>query len=137
MTPTDWPRITSALFYRDAPAAIAWLCRAFGFAVRSRVDTDDGSVAHSELTFGDGLVLVYTADDTFQTPAAVGGANTQTLTVYVDDVDAHCATAQAAGAALFRELGDTRYSDTWVDRTYGALDPEGHRWFFSQRLSGR
>ena len=132
--PRGWPRITSSLFYADAPAAIDWLVRAFGFEVRSKYVGADGSIEHSELTYGDGLILVYTASDDLVAPGAVAGKNTQALTLYVDDVDAHAARARAAGARLFRDLADTTHEPGWTDRTYGALDPEGHRWFFSQRL---
>lgn len=123
------------MFYKDAGAAIEWLCRVLGFEVRLKVGGEDGSILHSELVYGDGLVLVYTADPELDSPASVGGVNTQALTVYVDDVDAHAARATASGAKLFRELADSRYSDEHHDRVYGVLDPEGHRWFIAQRLS--
>jgi uncharacterized glyoxalase superfamily protein PhnB len=55
---------------------------------------------------------------------------TQLVHAYVDDVDAHCARARAAGAKIEREPADQEYGD----RNYGAIDPEGHRWFFAQKL---
>ena len=57
-TPPDWPRISSSLFYDDAKAAIDWLCRAFGFEPRLIVEGDDGAIVHSELVFGDGVVMI-------------------------------------------------------------------------------
>jgi uncharacterized glyoxalase superfamily protein PhnB len=51
-TPTGWPRISSAVYYEDAPEAIDWLCRAFGFEVRVRIEGEGGSIEHSELTYG-------------------------------------------------------------------------------------
>jgi uncharacterized glyoxalase superfamily protein PhnB len=61
--------------------------------------------------------------------------NTQSLCVYVDDVDAHCERARAAGAKIIREPKTTDYGDKyWTDRSYGAVDPEGHLWWFMQRL---
>ena len=64
-------------------------------------------------------------------------ANTQGLMLYVDDVDAHCAQARAAGATIVDEPSVHDYGeDYWADRSYGALDPEGHIWWFSQRLRG-
>jgi catechol 2,3-dioxygenase-like lactoylglutathione lyase family enzyme len=57
-TPKGWPRITAAVFCQDAPRAIDFLCRAFGFEVQVRVDGEDGRVEHSQLAYGDGLVMV-------------------------------------------------------------------------------
>ncbi|MDE3011412.1 MAG: VOC family protein [Pseudomonadota bacterium] len=142
-SPNDWPRITSGLYYRDAARAIDWLCQAFGFAVRLRVERDDGSIAHSELEYGGGLIMVG-QEEAADTPPRFGrrcvspltaGGNTQGLTVYVDDVDAHCARARAAGASIIDEPRVHDYGeDHWADRSYGALDCDGHVWWFSQRL---
>jgi len=52
-TPTDWPRMSSAVVYQDAVAAIQWLCDAFGFEVRLKVEGDKGQIEHSELTYGE------------------------------------------------------------------------------------
>ena len=69
-------------------------------------------------------------------PLSAGG-NTQNLMVYVDDVDAHCNQARAAGARVVAEPTVHDYgSEYWADKSYGALDPEGHLWWFSQRLRG-
>jgi uncharacterized glyoxalase superfamily protein PhnB len=134
-TPPGWPRISSALFYDDAAAAIDWLEKAFGFQTRLRVEDGAGGIVHSELEFGDGVVMLATAKDTRRSPRSVGGANTQALCVYVDDVDAHAARARAHGAEIVSEPSDRDYGDEyWTDRGYEALDPEGHRWWFSQRL---
>jgi uncharacterized glyoxalase superfamily protein PhnB len=65
----------------------------------------------------------------------VGGANTQQICVFVDDVDAHCAHARQRGAQVVRGPATSDYGDDyWSDRSYGALDPEGHLWWFMQRL---
>jgi uncharacterized glyoxalase superfamily protein PhnB len=135
-TPPDWPQLSSALFYEDAAAAIEWLEKAFGFDTRLRVEDGAGGIVHSELAYGAGLVMVATARaaEGFQSPRALGGANTQSLFLFVDDVDAHCARAREAGAHIFRELADQDYGEH-QDRGYGALDPEGHRWWFGQRLA--
>jgi uncharacterized glyoxalase superfamily protein PhnB len=55
---SQWPSVSSALFYEDAAAAIDWLCRAFGFEVRLKVEGEGGRIEHSELTFGNGLIMV-------------------------------------------------------------------------------
>jgi len=70
-----------------------------------------------------------------QSPKAVNGANTQTLMVFVDDVDAHCKRAKAAGATIAKEPETTDYGDDfWSDRGYEAIDHEGHHWYFVQRM---
>jgi uncharacterized glyoxalase superfamily protein PhnB len=142
--PQGWPRISSALFYEDPQKAIDFLCEAFGFEVRLKVEGEGGRIEHSELTFGEGLVMVghsggssHREDDPLPTksPRALGGVNTQSLCVCVDDADAHCARARAAGARVLDEPTTTDYGeDYWADRTYRALDTEGHQWFFMQRV---
>lgn len=134
--PDGWPRISVELVYDDAKAAIDWLCKAFGFEVRLLVETGDGAVAHSELVFGDGVVMVSQAGSRpyRRSPRAVGGC-TQSLGVYVDDLDAHCERARAAGAVIDAEPRVSDYGgDYWSDRSYGAFDCGGHYWWFSQRL---
>ena len=138
--PDGWPRIAPAVFYDDAAAAIDWLTRAFGFEVQVRVENDRGQIAHSQLVLDGGLIMVgqvgLRPDRTYpQSPCAVGGANTQALAVYVDDVDAHCEQARSAGAAITVEPATQDYGEGyWKDRTYEARDLEGHHWWFMQRL---
>jgi uncharacterized glyoxalase superfamily protein PhnB len=138
-TPKGWPRFASALFYEDAATAIDWLCRAFDFQIRIKVEGEGGSITHSELEFGDGLIMVsgVSRDKRHASPRALEGANTQSLVVQVDDVDAHCARARAAGAKILSEPVVTDYGpEYWADRCYEAEDPEGHRWWFAQRVRG-
>lgn len=140
--PAGWPRISPSVFYDDAAAAIDWLARAFGFTVRVRVEDDQGRIAHSQLALNGGLVMVGQAglspDRPYvKSPRAVDGANTQALAVYVDDVDAHCERARAAGAVIVAEPETQDYGDDyWADRSYQARDPEGHHWWFMQRMRG-
>jgi uncharacterized glyoxalase superfamily protein PhnB len=144
-TPPGWPRVSSGIYYRDAAAMIDWLCDAFGFEVRLKVEGEAGRVEHSELTFGpDGMVMVGSEKTgplrRFETdlvsPLAAGG-NTQTLMLYVDDVDAHCTRARARGARIVAEPQLHDYGDDyWVDRSYGCVDPEGHLWWVTQRIRG-
>ena len=42
--------------YADAPAAIDWLCRAFGFEKHLVVPEEDGTIAHAQLKFGNGMI---------------------------------------------------------------------------------
>lgn len=140
--PANWTRISSALYYEDPAKAIDWLCRAFGFEVRLKVDGPNGRVEHSELVFGGGLIMVGGVGPDYQdkadyraAPPMVGGRCTQNLMVYVDDVDAHCARARAAGAVIDKELTNTDYGpEYWEDRGYACTDPGGHHWWFYQRL---
>ena len=140
--PAGWSRIAPAVFYDDAAAAIDWLARAFGFTVQEKVEDDRGRIVHSQLVLGGGLVMVgqtgLSPDRPYlRSPRALGGANTQALAVFVDDADAHCERARAAGAAITTEPATQDYgADYWADRTYQARDLEGHHWWFMQRLRG-
>ena len=140
--PDGWPRIAPSLFYKDAAAAIDWLVNAFGFEVQVRVENERGQIVHSQLVMNGGLVMVGQAglspDRPYcKSPRGVDGANTQALAVFVDDADAHCGHARAAGAVIVTEPSTQDYGeDYWADRTYQARDPEGHHWWFMQRLRG-
>lgn len=139
-SPTDWPRISSAVYYEDAAAAIDWLCRAFGFEVRVKIEGEDGSIEHSQLTYGEGLIMVGHASLAHKpafrkSPRSLEGANTQSVMAFVDDVDAHCAHAREAGAKIISEPTTTDYGEEWwTDRGYECEDLEGHHWWFVQRL---
>ena len=126
------PSFGSAVSYRDPWAALDWLEKAFGFE-RSMVITDkDGRLAHSEMKFGDGYLMVGSEwADFVASPASVGGKNTQSIHVQLrDGIDAHCERARAAGAAILMEPADQFYGD----RTYRARDLEGHVWTFAQTV---
>jgi uncharacterized glyoxalase superfamily protein PhnB len=142
-TPKGWPRISSAIFYDDAAKAIDWLSQAFDFEVRLKVEGEGGRIEHSELTFGEGLIMVGSTGGRSdrperlpcRSPRSLEGANTQSLCVCVDDVDAHCERARAAGARIVEAPTTHDYGeDSWSDRTYRAEDPEGHQWWFLQRV---
>ncbi len=96
------------------------------------VENPDGTLGHSEMTFGEGLIMVGREwDARHKSPASMDGVNTQSIHVHLPgDLDAHCARARAAGAVIVREPADQFYGD----RTYMAIDPEGHVWSFSQTL---
>lgn len=144
--PAGWPRISSSVYYDDAGAAIDWLCAAFGFEVRLRIEGDEGRIEYSELTLGEGLVMVGSTVKAAEpgepwrqllaSPQGLGGRHTQSLCVYVDDVDAMHARAVAAGAKVMRAPKTSDYGDDyWTDRSCGLTDPEGHLWWFMQRIS--
>lgn len=121
--------IIPTLRYRDAAAAIDWLCRAFGFERHLVVPGDHGTIAHAQLTFGRGMIMLGSArDDAFgklQRPPA-GGVTTQSPYIIVADADAHHARAVAAGAQVVYPLTDEDYGG----RGYSCLDPQGHLWSF-------
>ena len=142
-TPKGWPRISSAVFYDDAAKAIDWLCATFGFEVRLKVEGEGGRIEHSELVFGDGLIMVGSTGGKSarpeplpcKSPRDVGGVNTQSLCVIVDDVDAHHAHSLAAGAKIVDPPTTNDYGDDYrADRSYRAIDPEGHSWWFMTRV---
>ncbi len=124
--------LSSALFYRDPRAALAWLEKAFGFELTMLLETAEGDVAHSQMSYGDGTIMVGSEwSEMHRSPASVEGKNTQTVHIQVDeDVDAHCARARQAGAVIDAEPETQFYGD----RTYRCRDPEGHIWTISQSV---
>ncbi len=125
--------ISPALYYRDAHAAIAFLERAFGFQRRLVVPDDTGGVAHAELTYRDSVVMVGSAkpEKGWVSPLDLPAVN-QTLSVVVDDVDAHYERARAAGARIVRQLIEESYGG----RGYDARDIENNVWYFSTYVPG-
>ncbi|MEQ8934981.1 MAG: VOC family protein [Amphiplicatus sp.] len=125
--------LTSAIIYRDVKAAIDWLEKAFGFELAMLVTDDKGEIGHTEMRFGDSLVMIGNEwHDKARSPASLDGANTQGIHVHLkEDIDKHCERARKAGAAILMEPADQFYGD----RTYRARDPEGHIWTFGQTVS--
>jgi uncharacterized glyoxalase superfamily protein PhnB len=122
--------LSSAVCYQDANAAFRWLEEAFGFEPLFVILDADGNLGHSEMTFGSSVVMVgneWSADH--ESPKSIGGKNTQTVHVQLEegeDVDAHCERARQAGAQILQEPETQFYGD----RTYRACDLEGHIWTF-------
>jgi uncharacterized glyoxalase superfamily protein PhnB len=117
--------IYPVLRYRDAHAAIDFLCEAFGFERHAVYESADGAVEHAQLSRGSGMVMLSTegdGDDRGYGKHAGQGW----LYVVVADSDAHYARAKAAGAEIIRELEDKDYGS----RDYSAKDPEGNIWSF-------
>ena len=97
------------------------------------ITDDDGNISHSELSLGNGCIMVGGEwAENIKSPASVDGAfNTQTIHVQLtEDIDAHCAHARSVGAEILMEPEDQFYGD----RTYRCKDPEGHMWTFGQTL---
>jgi len=127
--PENTPRVTPYLYYQDVAAALRFLADAFGFREKLRMPGPDGKIAHAEMTLGDGLLMMGCPGAEYRNPKSLG-QTTQSLYVYVDDVDAHCARAKKAGARIVDEPADQFYGD----RRYGAEDPEGHHWYFATHV---
>ncbi len=122
------------LYYKDAAAAVEFLSKAFGFAVRNVHKDDTGAVIHGELGVGASAVMIGPARDEFgfKAPNELP-ARHAAVWCYVDDSDAHCAKARAAGATIVREPTDQFYGV----REYSAHDAEGQEWYFSTPLPGQ
>ena len=121
--------VVPALRYRDAPAAIEWLCRAFGFEKHLVVPGEGGTIAHAQLTLGKGMIMLGSVVDSefgrlIKQPDQIGGAETQSSYLVVDDADAVYATARAAGATIVIEIKDEEYGG----RGFTCRDLEGRLW---------
>ena len=123
-----YPTLCPYIFYEDTAAAMAFLERAFGFRERLVTKTDDGRLSHVEMERGDAVVMMGTPPEV-RNPKRLGQV-TVGMYVHVDDVDALFEQAKAAGAELECEPADQAYGV----RSFGARDPEGHQWWFSQPL---
>jgi uncharacterized glyoxalase superfamily protein PhnB len=116
------PTIFPSLRYKDAARAIEFLEEAFGFRRQMVVDAENGAIAHAELAYGEGMVMLGTdRDDSYGSHVGQGW-----MYVAVQDVDAHYARAKAAGAEIVRELEEQDYGS----RDYSARDFEGNLWSF-------
>ncbi len=123
--------IIPCLRYRDAPAAIKWLCRVFGFEEHLVVPNDDGTIAHAQLSFGNGMIMLGSAVDSefgrlMKQPDDIGGAETQTAYVVVSDADQVYRQAKASGAEIILDIKDEDYGG----RGFTCRDLEGHIWNF-------
>jgi uncharacterized glyoxalase superfamily protein PhnB len=113
------PHIT----YQSVADAAAWLTKAFGFTEHYRYGEPDGA----QMYLGNAWIMVKRARPGRASPAQAG-CQTQSLTVFVEDVDAHFDRAKSVGARIVEDLNETVYGE----RQYGVEDLEGHHWLFSQ-----
>lgn len=127
--------IAPYLFYDDVDRAARFLEQAFGFTRIFESPAPEGGLAHAQLAHGAGKVMLGKVG-----PGLRPVASAQSLSalhggvyVYVDDVDAHCTRARAAGADVLLEPAD----QLWGDRLYCAVDPEGQFWMFATRRHTR
>jgi uncharacterized glyoxalase superfamily protein PhnB len=127
--------LSSAVVYRDPKAMLTWLTEAFDFETTLLIEDADGNLAHSQMAYGDSLVMVgneWTSEH--KSPASIGGQMTQTVHIQLANgegtVDEHCERARKAGAVIVVEPETQFYGD----RTYRCKDPEGHIWTVSQTV---
>lgn len=117
------------LRYHDAPAAIDWLCKAFGFEKQLVVPDSDGGIAHAQLSYGNGMIMLGSVVDSeygrlMKQPGDIGNANTQSCYLVVSDADAVYRQAREAGAEIVLDIKDEDYGG----RGFTCRDPEGHIW---------
>lgn len=126
------PTIFPKLYYNDAPAALEWLVRVYGFTARLVVPGGNGKIIHAELSFGGGVIMLGSArpEAGVHSPQDLPGSH-QANSVYVADPDAHYAHAVAAGAEIVNALYDAVHG-----RGYETKDLEGHGWSFSNYRPG-
>ena len=123
--------VIPCLRYRDAQSAIEWLCRAFGFEKHLVVPGEDGTIAHAELSFGNGMIMLGSVkksefDRLMKQPDEIGGAETQTPYVIAADADALYVRAKTAGAKIVLDIKDEDYGG----RGFSCRDLEGRLWNF-------
>ncbi|MFZ0745509.1 MAG: VOC family protein [Terracidiphilus sp.] len=117
---TVLPHVT----YKDLPAAISWLGRTFGFVEHYRYgQPPSGAQVH----LGDAWIMLNAARGAYRSPSELG-FGTQSLTVFVEDVEAHFARTKSTGALIVEDLHETEYGEL----QYGVRDLEGHLWLFSR-----
>jgi uncharacterized glyoxalase superfamily protein PhnB len=114
------------LVYRDVAEAIVWLTRVFSFTEHFRYGDPP---AGAQLRFGDAWIMISSTRPGRSTPAQTGSW-TQSLTLFVEDVDPHFAKTKSEGAKIFEDLHETIYGE----RQYGVEDLDGHPWLFSTHV---
>jgi uncharacterized glyoxalase superfamily protein PhnB len=132
MTNTVAPRSTviPAMRYRDAPAAIEWLCRVIGFEKHLVVPGSGNAIAHAQLVLGGGMLMLGSADNgsvfgnRIRQPDEIGGYETQSAYVVVADADAVLARARGEGWTIVSDIADQDFGG----RSFSCLDPEGRLW---------
>jgi len=121
--------VVPCLRYRDAHAAIKWLCDTFGFTPQLVVPNDNATVAHAQLTFGNGMIMLSSVFDTefgrlMKQPIEVGQFVTQSTYLVVNDADHVYSRVLESGAEVLLEIKDEDYGG----RGFTCRDPEGHIW---------
>jgi len=115
------------VLYKDVVAAIDWLSKTFGFVEHYRYGQPNGPVSGAQMHLGDAWIMVNAAKPSSSSPAQLG-YGTQSLTIFVNDVDAHYRKVKSTGARIVEQLNQTIYGE----HQYGVVDLDGHHWLFSQ-----
>ena len=120
--------VIPGMAYRNAPAAIEWLCSVFGFEKHAVHPGPNNTIMHAELTLGDGMIMLGSVNDDYsrlrKQPDEIGGAETHSVSLIVSDADAICARAKSAGAEMISDIEDKPYGG----RGFTCRDPQGHIW---------
>ena len=121
--------VIPCLRYRDAPAAIDWLCDNLGFERQLVIPNEDGSIAHAQLGYGNGMVMLSSIFDTefgrlMREPAQIGGGVTQCSYLVVNDADLVYGRVLESGVKVEMDIKDEDYGG----RGFTCRDPEGHLW---------
>lgn len=123
--------IIPTMRYKDAPAAIDWLCRAFGFEKHLVVSGENDTITHAQLIFGNAMIMLGSQNDNeygkhVKSPEDLNGMITQNPYIIVTNIDEHYRRAASAGAKMIIDIKDEDYGG----RGYSCQDPEGHLWNF-------
>lgn len=121
--------VVPVLVYEDVESAIAFLTRAFGFAVHLHARAQDGRIHHTQLRVDEGSIIVGRQGGPFRAPPP--DQVSAYVHVSVLDVDAHFTKAKAEGAHIVQQPHDMPFGE----RQYTARDPGGHWWVFSQHIA--
>ena len=114
--------------YRSVGDAIAWLTRVFGFVEHYRYGPPDAPEG-AQMHLGDAWIMLNGVRSGRATPAQTG-SRTQSLTVFVEDLEGHYEQARSQRASVVEELHETEYGEL----QYAALDLDGHHWLFSRHV---
>lgn len=120
------------ILYRGVAEATEWLTRVFGFREHYHHGADAGPISGAQMHLGDAWIMLKRAREGWSVPADPG-YGTQSLTIFVDDVEAHFRRAKLEGATIVEELHETSYGEL----QYGVIDLAGHHWLFSRHAHDR
>jgi uncharacterized glyoxalase superfamily protein PhnB len=127
---TTGSTVIAGMQYRNAPAAIEWLCSVLGFEKHAVYPGPDNTIMHAELTLGSGMIMLGSLNESsphsrlMKHPDEIGGAETHSISLIVGDADIVCERAKAAGAEIVFDIEDKPYGG----RAFTCRDPEGRIW---------
>jgi PhnB protein len=121
--PPGFHMVTPYLVAEDGPALLEFTKQAFGGEETFRTVAPAGGL-HAEVRIGDSMLMVgggIPGREFRSTP------KTHALHIYVEDTDAVCKKALAAGATLIDEPRDQEYGE----RSGSVKDPAGNIWYIA------